>query len=229
MLRLVEELRSKEIEAALAESPTLLEVRDAKGRNWLHVCCGLNPKGRKLPAMARIRTARVLLDRGIDIDREAFREGKWKATPLWYAVARGRCLPLARFLLERGADPEHCLWGASFHDDAAAIRLLVGYGAQIDPVQEGQTPFLGAIQWSRFRAAAALLAAGADPDFRDAKGMTGLHYLLRKGSEPHHIRLLVRHGARGDIPDASGRTAQEVLRCKRAPAFKRLATLFAKG
>lgn len=223
MTQAIKRLDWREAKAALAASPGLLEVRDAKGRGWLHLCCGVDPEQRGLKPSAAVKTADVLLEAGLDIDREAFREGSWKATPLWYAVARGRNRSLVRHLLRRGADPEHCLWAAAYLDDVATIKLLIGAGARVDPVTEGHTPFLAAVQWSHFRAAEALLGAGADADFRDAKGMTALHYMLKKGSEARHFRTLLRHGARADIPDGQGRTAAEILGRKRSPGFRDLA------
>ena len=76
-----------------------------------------------------MRTADVLLAHGLDIDAEAFTEDAWKATPLWFAVARGRNLALAEFLLDRGCNPNYALWAAAFNDDFAAIGLLVAHGA----------------------------------------------------------------------------------------------------
>ena len=180
MLALIKDLRSKEIEAGLAEKPELLGVRDKKGRNWLHLCCGEN-------------------------------------------------LPLARSLLERGADPNHCLWAAAGRENVAAIKLLVANGAEIDPVAEGHTPFLGAVQWSRFRAAKALLELGANVDYQDSTGMTALHYMLKKGSDERHFRMLIQHGARGDIPNADGATAAEIMGRKRRPAFRTLAAQLLGG
>ena len=78
-----------------------------------------------LPVASSTRTCDALLEAGLDIDREAFREGDWKATPLWYAVSRGENRALARHLLERGAAPNHCLWAAAFRDDVATIGLLL--------------------------------------------------------------------------------------------------------
>ena len=223
MLELIKGLRAKEVVAGLAEKPELLAFRDEKGRNWLHLCCGVKPRAKKLKPADRVKTARVLLDAGLDLDLEAFREGEWKATPLWYAIARGESLPLAKFLLERGADPNHCLWAAAFNENVAAIALLVAHGAEIDAVQEGHTPFLGAVQWSRFRGAKALLEVGANPDYQDASGMTALHYRLKKGSDERHFRMLIRQGASGDIPNADGATATEIMGRKRSPVFRKLA------
>ncbi len=222
MRELVVGFRARDVAEALRDHPELLRVRDPRGRNALHLCCGTSvEKGRT--AQASIQTADVLIEAGLDLDGEAFREGSWKATPLWYAVARGRNAALVRHLLERGASPEHCLWAATYHGDGRLLRTLIEAGATVDAVAEDETPLLHAAKWSRFAAAKVLLAAGADPDFRDRKKLTALHYLLKKGSDVAHVRMFVAAGARGDIPGPDGRTAIELLSRKRAPGFRALA------
>jgi hypothetical protein len=217
----------REVKKALASNPDLTRVRDDRGRTWLHVCCSVDAKEKGLSPAASIKTADVLLSAGLDLGEPAFREGEWQATPLWYAVARGRNLPLARHLLERGSDPNHCLWAAAYRDDVNAIRLLVAGGADVDPVMEDETPFLSAVKASHFRAAKALLDLGADVDFQDRSGMTALHYMLRKGSDEKHVRMIAKQGARGDLPNGEGVTAAEIMGRKRAPAFRKLASQLA--
>ena len=223
MIELVRGHRYQEVEEALEESPRLLDFRDARGHNWLHLCCSVDPAAKGLPRRAGIRTADLLLAAGLDKDQEAFREGTWKATPVWYAVARGHNLGLTEHLLELGADPNHSLWAAGFREDVRAIRLLADFGADLDPVTEDTTPFLGAIKTSHFRAARALLELGADVDFRDSKGRTALHFMLRKNSDLKHFRMLVKYGPRGDLPDRDGVLAVDVMRRKRTPGFRELA------
>jgi hypothetical protein len=214
--------RWREVEDALAARPDLLDLTDEKGRNWLHHCCR-SPLGDRDPGDS-IKTADMLIGLGLGLDAPAFREGEWQATPLWFAVAWGKNLPLAQHLLKRGANPNFCLFAAIWNDDRAAIRLLLDHGADIeDGAARGETPLMGAIAWSRFGPAEELLLSGADPDFRNAKGATALHMMLKKGSAPEHFRLFARHGARGDIPDAEGRTAVEMLRRKRDPAYRAVA------
>lgn len=199
MLALVKALDWKAIGAALRVTPELLEFRSKRGENYLHVCCGVNVAERGLPAAGSIRSAGVLIEAGLDVNGEAFREGEWKATPLWYAVARGKNLKLAKYLLGRGASPEHCLWAAAYNDDPAAVRLLVGAGATIDAVHDdGDTPLLFAVRWSRFAAVAELLRCGADPNYRDRSGNSALHYLLKKRAARSHVQLLIDYGARPD-------------------------------
>jgi len=229
LVQAVLDLRAADVATMLKSAPALLAHRDERGRNLLHLCCGVDVAKRKLRPQDAIRTADVLLDAGLDLNVEAFREGDWRATPLWYAISRGRNLKLATHLLARGSDPNHCLFAASFHDDLAAIRLLLANGADIEAVAEGETPFLGAVKVSHFEPARLLLENGANPDFRDGRGMTALHYMLKKGSETRHFAMLARHGARGDIPDASGNTAAELLARKRDPELRRIGAALARG
>ena len=227
---LVKEFKSKEVDRALAERPDLLSVRDERGRNWLHLCCGVNPKRGNLKAEASVKTAEVLLRRGLEINHEAFREGDWKATPLWYAIARGENLMLAEFLLKRGSSPDYCLWAAAFVENIEAIRLLMRHGANVnDQSVVEESPFLGAIKWSHFKSAEELLKLGADVNCQDQKGMTALHYMLKKGSDKKYFAMLIAHGARGDIKNKDGLTAAELMLKKKDPHFRRMADQLSIG
>jgi ankyrin repeat protein len=223
MLTLVKELRWKEARDGFAEKPDLLRIRDKRGRTWLHVACAVNVDKRRAALRNSIRMAEVLLDLGLDINDAAFTEENFKATPLWYTIAFGKNIPLAKFLLSRGSDPNYCMFAAAYNDDAAALHLLAEHGAEIDSVSEGCTPFLGAIQWSHFKAAEELLKLGANPDYQDSKGTTALHCMLKKGSDKKHLRLILSYGARTDIPDKAGVTAAAIMMRKRDPDFRRMA------
>jgi len=222
MLALVKAFDAAAVERALAETPALLSLRDERGRTWLHLACATPPKS-EAEIAASIRTADVLLAAGLGLDDAAFTEGEWRATPLWCAIGRGRNLALARHLLELGCDPEHCLWAAQFARNVEAIRLLVGHGAKVDPVHEGVTPFVEAVRWGHFEEAEVFLELGADVDARGEDGLTALQSMLRKGSDKAHFAMLIRHGARGDIPGPDGQTAAELMRHKRDPDFHRMA------
>jgi hypothetical protein len=223
MLSLVKEFRWREVKAAIVENPELIGFRDKKGRNWLHLCCSVDIRKRREKAADSIRTAEVLLEAGLGINHEAFSEGEWKATPLWYSIAFGKNLALSEYLLKRGSDPNHCLWAAVNNDDADAIKLLINYGAE-DPSTDDASLFLAAIYWNRFAAAEELLKLGADVNFQDSKKMTALHYLLKKGSDKKYVRMLIEYGARGDLKNESGVTAVEIMLWKRDPEFRDLAT-----
>jgi uncharacterized protein len=224
MVPLVKELRWQQVRNGLAGNPDLIGVRDKRGRTWLHLACAADMSTRQ-PSAVRdgIRLAGILLDRGIDINDAAFTEENFRATPLWYAVAFGKNIELARFLLKRGSDPNYCMFAAAYNDDARAIRLLAENGAALDPVAEGSTPLLAAVQWNRFNAAEELLKRGADPNYQDSKGTTALHCMLKKGADKRYFRMFLRSGARTDIPNKAGVTAAAIMSRKRDPDFRRMA------
>jgi ankyrin repeat protein len=221
MLELVKGFRAGDVDKALKDDPDLLKIRDERGRNLLHILCMRKPAKGK--AADSIKTAEVLLKHGVDKDSVAFTEGNWKATPLWHAVGRGQNLALAEFLLKRGCNPNYSLWAASFNNDRDAIRLLVRHGALLEDSSVDESPFLGAVKWSRFGPAEELLKLGANPDYRDKHGMTALHYMLKKNTDKKQIAMVIAHGARGDIKDRQGRTVIDILTRKKDAALRKMA------
>ncbi len=205
--------RWQQIQQAIHQDPALLEIRDKKGRNWLHICCSVKTEGE--PEIANsLRTAKVLLDEGLDINEAAFTQGEWKATALWYSIALGENLPLSEYLLGRGSDPNHCLWAAVNKDNPRAIRLLFEHGAK-DPSDNETTLLIAAIQWNKFAAAEEILKLGGNVDTQDSKKNTALHYLLKKKCDPKHIRMLLEYGAQVDIQNEDGITAADIIQRKR--------------
>ena len=207
--------------ADLDARPDLLTARDDRGRTWLHLIASQPAEGDAEKA-ASIALAEGLIGRGLDMNDAAFTEGEngaWRATPLWYAIAHGRNLALAAFLLERGCDPEHSIWAAAYNRDVEAIRLLRRHGASLSP--DGDQ-FLWAVSLSHFESAEELLRQGADPNAVGKDGRTALHMMLKKGSAPEHLAMVIGYGARLDIPDGEGRTAADILKRKKDPAYRPL-------
>jgi hypothetical protein len=221
--RLFGSIKALDLEAVaslLAAQPALAGVIDNRRRNPLHFLCSL--PGKTKTAARSIALARHLLGAGIGIDAPAFVEGAFRATPLWYAISRGRNLPLARFLLQEGSTPEYCLWAAGFADDVEAIDLLVRHGASLDPVTEDETPFLSAIKWSHFAAAERLLHHGANVNFQDSKGLTALHLVLKKTSAPRHVEMLMRHGADPTLRSRDGKSPLDLVAKRRDKTYLKL-------
>ena len=220
---LTEQVKAFDVEGVLAgldARPDLLPIRDDKGRSWLHLIAAQPAEGDARKATASIALAGGLIERGLDMNDAAFTEGPngaWRATPLWYAISRGRNLPLARDLLERGCDPDHAMFAAAWNRDVEAIRLLRKHGAPLRPDMLVET-----IGWSRFEAAEEFLRQGADPDLTDAKGRTALHMMLVKDTAPEHLAMVIRYGARTDIPGPDGRTVADILKRKKDPAYRAL-------
>jgi ankyrin repeat protein len=218
--RLFRSIKALDVEAVtslLETLPDLLRATDDRRRNPLHFLCSL-PADPKTSGRA-LMLARRLLDAGLDVNAPAFVEGAFRATPLWYAISRGRNLPLARLLLKHGSTPENCLWAAAFAEDAGAIDLLVRSGASLDPVAEDETPFLGAIKWSRFVGAERLLRRGANVNFQNSKGLTALHLVLKKNSDRRHIEMLLHHGADPTIKSRDGQSPLDLVRTRRDTTY----------
>lgn len=221
--RLTERVKAFDVAGVLAdldERPDLLPVRDDKGRTWLHLIAAQPAEGDEARAVASIALAEGLIARGLDMNDAAFTEGpngEWRATPLWWAVSRGRNRPLAQWLLERGCDPDHAMFAAAWNHDVETIRLLRKHGAPLRPEM-----FVETIGWSRFEAAEEFLRQGCDPNALDEKGRTALHMMLAKDTAPEHLAMVLRYGARTDIPGPDGRTVADILKRKKNPAYRAL-------
>ena len=187
----------------LAQSPELVQARDPRGRTALHICAGAPATTNALKVPASIATVRELLGAGADIntvheipdDEEVF-----PATPLWYALARGRNVKLAQFLLKAGANPDNCLWTVIWSKEPELVRMLLDAGSRTEVRFDGETPLIYAARLGREKAILELIAGGADIGARDSKGRTALDHARKRRLPP---ALLV---ALGD-----GRTANPAL------------------
>lgn len=88
------------------------------------------------------------------------------------------------------------LMTAARENDVVAIEGLVRAGAVVDRVdrRQGWTPLLHAIHKSAAGAAAALLDAGADPNFAGGGEVPPLFFAVMNG-DPALVRLLLERGA----------------------------------
>ena len=159
------------VRTILDEAAALVSATDTNGRAAPHVACAVKPGADTLLEPNGIDTVTALLDGGADLEREVpTNEEGFRATALWFVVARGANLPLAEFLVRRGADASYCLWAAVWQDDAAMVRSLLKADPHLNFVAHGETPIFYAARLQRLNALNVLIDAGADPSITDPKG-----------------------------------------------------------
>ena len=161
------------VAAMLKVAPALVTATDPRGRMALHLACATPLGGKGLGEANGIKTVKSLLAAGADLEAAVPMdpdEGDFRATPLWYAVSRGRNLPLARFLLRRGADASYSLWTVVFDDDAVACRALLKARPRLNLRAHGETPIFYAARLKRLKTLDLLIAAGADPSIPVPRG-----------------------------------------------------------
>jgi len=161
------------VKTTLVAAADLATARDPRGRTALHVASAVRPGSGMLGEPNGIKTVTALLKAGaglevvvpMDEDEEDFR-----ATALWYAVARGENLPLVRFLLRCGADASYSLWAAVWRDDDVLCRELLKVKPRLNLRAHGETPIFYAARLQRLKALDLLIKAGADPSIPDRRG-----------------------------------------------------------
>jgi ankyrin repeat protein len=197
------------VKAALAEDSRLASYADQNGKRPLHHCAEANAQKTGLRVADSIKTARALISAGADVNavRVIMDEGEeFHARPLWYAVAWGKNLELARFLLDNGADPNGCMFAAAWDENIEIAKLLHSRGAEIDPVAQGETPLLLIIKSWRLKLLDWLIANGADINFQSPNGYSALHFAIKRKYTAEQIQLLLDHGANPLLKAKDGST-----------------------
>jgi ankyrin repeat protein len=177
------------VQALLKASPGLTGATDPKGRAALHLACAVKPGNRGLGEPNGIRTVTALLRAGTELEAAVPMdedEGDFRATPLWYAVARGENLPLVEFLLKRGADASYSLWAAVWRDDDTLRRKLLKSKPRLDLKAHGETPIFYASRLQRLKTLNLLIDAGADPTIADPQGRDAVD-IARARRLPKHL------------------------------------------
>lgn len=209
---------SKRVRHWLAEQPQL--AHEAGGpRNWqpLHyVCHNALGHGSIADSDGLVDIARRLLELGVDPDtRFPWLHHGVRRPVLWGATMVTRSLPLAKALLQAGADTNDgvTLPLAASAEDIDALDLLLAHGA--DPNQawasDGSATLYAILQWSTSPAGILwLLEHGAQPDPVFAEnGATPLHVVAKRWDVPLAEALVVR-GADVSRQRKDGRTPYAV-------------------
>ena len=178
----------------------------------------------------QLATVRALLDAGASPNASVPLPDVSDTIPVLYFPCTSGNVPVARLLLERGANPTdgESLYHAAQHDHRDCLALLVEYGADLDrgPAKYGNTPlhFLAAhgpdnhITPRALRGMEWLLERGADPNITSYAGRannpqageTPLHRAAAIGHDAAVLKLLVDHGANVNVARDDGATAYQL-------------------
>lgn len=231
MNKFIESIKALDCDAVakmLQKDPKWIEWVEPTGKNALHYLCGLGPSDHAAKAETSFAILKLLLKNGMDMNSIHRIEDKncdhFPATPLWYAYTRGRNETLYKYLLKKGANPDHCWWAIAWYDDIAAAKLWLKHGAKIDEKPSLNELFLGSFGWKKYDFAYWLVDMGADVNASDDQGNTALMVAVKR-KDAEHIRRLVKLGADPDTENTKEISAKKIAIAK---GPKRLLDLLAK-
>ena len=148
--------------------------------------------------------ADLLLAGGADVNAGIPAEpgSEHQLSPLYFALGHAGNMPLARWLLEHGTDPDdgESLYHATELGHTGGVKLLIAHGA--DPALTNALP--RAMDFDSAEIVGLLLEGGADPDEGSdtwvqgtgfVRGIPALHQAARRMCSGPVIDLLLAHGA----------------------------------
>ena len=207
-----------DVERRLGERPALA-TESGGPRSWaplLYLCHTSLQFGAATRRDGLVACARQLLAHGADANgRYPWLHHGVRRAALWGAVCVTQLLPLARLLLEHGANPNDgvTLPLAASGGNLDALELLHAHGADVNQpwASDGSTTLYAILNWADTPAGVRwLLEHGADPDpVFAANGESPLHVVARRWD----VALcdeLVRRGAEIERKRSDGRTPYAV-------------------
>lgn len=150
-----------------------------------------------------LSVAEMLVAHGADVNASyPFEDGaEHRLSALYGAVGHSRNMTMARWLLEKGADPNdnESLYHSTELGHLEGLRMLLAHGAR----PEGTNALPRALDFDDYDAAKLLLEAGADPNDGVARHPSGepqglipaLHQSARRACSGQIADLLLDHGA----------------------------------
>lgn len=217
-IQAIKDINLSTVEELIQRDPKWINWCEDDGKNALHYLCGVPVLTDAVKAKASLHILKLLIREGMDINavhRIKDACGFFPASPLWYAYTRGRNKTLFAYLLKNGANPNHCMFAIAWYDDDKAAILFKKYGAVIDDGSNGDTPFLAAFTWKKFKVAEWFLKNGANVNFADNKGNTALFYAVKRKYEMERIQLLLQYGAHPAIENKEGISPQKFAELNR--------------
>jgi ankyrin repeat protein/L-ascorbate metabolism protein UlaG (beta-lactamase superfamily) len=212
------------VKALLEKDPSLLNApnSDEQGRAPIHLASLNN----------HADVVDFLLSKGAKVN---LKESTYQLTPLHMAAWKGNT-DVMRLLLDKGADlgarekdNETPLFYAAVSKNLDAVKLLVSKGAKVDDRESnaGNTTLSLAIERTGdFEVSRYLIEHGADPLFKQERGVTLLHEACWRGKKDL-IDLLINKGVPVDARTEDGVTPLQ-LAC-RAGNLEAVDALISKG
>jgi hypothetical protein len=226
-----------EVRRCLSHDPDLRELIAPGGLNLLQCASRRVTAGEPVRARQQVRLAQWLVSQGFDptvthttAAGDDGEENPSQVSLVWFAVAKARNNPLAKYFLEQGSSPS-ALFAAAWWANFEIVPALVAHGEDINRFVGGTPLHLATAVLDRrldgqsapprrLKMLRVLLDHGANPNIKDAQGSTVLHTALRKGYDPAVLSLLIRHSADPDIPGPDGRTARAIARRKKDRRYR---------
>ena len=191
------------VDAALAANPQAATMPDGN-RFPLAILCfsqEIHRSAEKRQAMLSI--ARLLVDKGADIDLGIPAEpgSEHKLSMVYGALCHANNYDLGAWLLSEGANPNdnESLYHSTELGHTRALELLLRHGAKPD----GTNALPRAIDFDNIEMVRILLEHGADPNLvtpdhpsgEPVNTISALHQAARRGASTPTVRLLLDHGA----------------------------------
>ena len=203
------------------EKDPALAARSLGPRDWppmVYLCHNVPRPDSHARRDAAAAIARQLIALGVDPNmRVPWIHHGVRRPILWGAVCVSRSLPLARALLEAGADPSDgvTLPIAASGGDVAALELLLEFGVDVNRpwASDGASPVYAMMQWSRTPVGIYwLLDHGADANAVFAQNGETLMHAAARGWNVEMVERLAARGADVTRPRADGRSPYAVAR-----------------
>ena len=177
-------------------------------------------------ARGSLDVVKLLLAHGVDVNAKENRGGQ---TALMWAVAEERP-EVARALVEHGVDVHARSHGgftallfAARQGDVDSARTLLAAGAELNEGTPKDGSVLLVAAASSHDALTAFLAErGADPNARDSKGYTPLHYAASRRTMLESVKALLARGADPNVPleeEPPGRGPEAISLVGATPLF----------
>ncbi|MEO8369486.1 MAG: ankyrin repeat domain-containing protein [Candidatus Solibacter sp.] len=199
-----------EVEAALAEDASLATAPGGPDNvvPLIYVCFSRFGIPLSDRAAGIVETARALLRHGADpnsVFQTPYQGGTIPLSCIYAAAGLNNNVALTSLLLDAGANPNdgESVYHSTEHRDLACFRLLLARGASL----ERTNAVKHMLDREELEGLRLLLQAGADPNERNERGETALHWAVWRGRGASIIEALLTAGAQLDARREDGRTA----------------------